>query len=38
LLEQLEPGLVLASGHYRNGLLMAPATAEWVAQQLEAPS
>lgn len=38
LLEQLEPGLVLASGHYRNGLLLAPATAEWVAQQLEAPS
>lgn len=38
LLEQLEPGLVLASGHYRNGLLLAPATAEWVAQQLENPA
>jgi glycine/D-amino acid oxidase-like deaminating enzyme len=35
LLEQLEPGLVLASGHYRNGVLLAPATAEWVAEQLE---
>ncbi len=35
-LEQLEPGLLLASGHYRNGLLLAPATAEWLAQQLEA--
>ena len=35
LLEQLEPGLVLASGHYRNGVLLAPATAEWVADQLE---
>lgn len=33
--EQLEPGLVLASGHYRNGVLLAPATAEWVAEQLE---
>jgi glycine/D-amino acid oxidase-like deaminating enzyme len=38
LLEQLEPGLVLASGHYRNGVLLAPATAEWVANQLEAPA
>ncbi len=36
-LEQLEPGLLLAAGHYRNGLLLAPATAEWLAQQLEAP-
>ncbi len=35
LLAQLEPGLLLASGHYRNGVLLAPATAEWVAQQLE---
>ena len=30
LLEQLEPGLLLASGHYRNGVLLAPATADWV--------
>ncbi len=37
LLERLEPGLVLASGHYRNGVLLAPATAEWVADQLEGP-
>ena len=36
LLTQLEPGLLLASGHYRNGVLLAPATAEWVAQQIEA--
>lgn len=35
LLEVLEAGLVLASGHYRNGILLAPATAEWVAEQLE---
>ena len=35
LLEELEPGLILASGHYRNGVLLAPATAEWVAAALE---
>ena len=34
LLEVLEPGLILASGHYRNGVLLAPSTAEWVSQQL----
>jgi glycine/D-amino acid oxidase-like deaminating enzyme len=32
LLEQLEPGLIMASGHYRNGVLLAPASAEWVGQ------
>ena len=35
LLEQLEPGLLLASGHYRNGVLLMPATAEWVGAALE---
>lgn len=35
LLEQLAPGLLLAGGHYRNGVLLAPATAEWVLQQVE---
>ena len=35
LLEQLEPGLLLASGHYRNGVLLAPACAAWVAEQIE---
>ena len=35
LLEQLEPGLLLTSGHYRNGVLLAPATAAWVAEQIE---
>jgi glycine/D-amino acid oxidase-like deaminating enzyme len=34
LLEQLEPGLLLASGHYRNGVLLAPASAAWVAEQI----
>ena len=36
LLDQLEPGLILASGHYRNGVLLAPASAEWVAQVISA--
>jgi glycine/D-amino acid oxidase-like deaminating enzyme len=36
VLEVLEPGLVVASGHYRNGVLLAPASAEWVAQRIEA--
>jgi glycine/D-amino acid oxidase-like deaminating enzyme len=35
LLESLAPGLLLAGGHYRNGVLLAPATAEWVLQQVE---
>ena len=34
LLEALEPGLILASGLYRNGVLLAPATAEWIANGL----
>ena len=37
LLETLEPGLILASGHYRNGVLLAPASAEWVGQQIDSP-
>ena len=35
LMEVLEPGLILASGHYRNGVLLTPATAEWVGTALE---
>jgi glycine/D-amino acid oxidase-like deaminating enzyme len=34
LLEQLEPGLLLATAHYRNGILLAPATAEWVSDTI----
>jgi len=37
LLEQPLPGLLLAGGHYRNGVLLAPATAAWVCEQLERP-
>jgi len=35
LLEVLEPGLIVASGHYRNGVLLTPATAEWVCDQVK---
>jgi glycine/D-amino acid oxidase-like deaminating enzyme len=34
-LEALAPGLLLAGGHYRNGLLLAPATATWIAEVIE---
>lgn len=34
LLQMLEQGLIVASGHYRNGVLLAPATAAWVADQI----
>ncbi|MEC7737441.1 MAG: FAD-dependent oxidoreductase [Cyanobacteriota bacterium] len=37
LLEELKPGLILASGHYRNGVLLTPGTAEWVATAVEKP-
>ena len=36
VLEQPEPGLLIASGHYRNGVLLAPASAAWVREQIEA--
>ncbi len=36
LLEQPAAGLLLATGHYRNGLLLAPASAAWVAERIEA--
>jgi glycine/D-amino acid oxidase-like deaminating enzyme len=34
VLAEPEPGLLIASGHYRNGLLLAPATAEWLEERL----
>jgi glycine/D-amino acid oxidase-like deaminating enzyme len=34
LLEQLAPGLLLVSGHYRNGVLLAPASAAWARDQI----
>jgi len=35
ILKQLEPGLLINTGHYRNGILLAPACAEWVGLQIE---
>ena len=35
VLEAIAPGVLLASGHYRNGVLLAPATAAWVLEQIE---
>ncbi len=35
LLKQLEPGLLINTGHYRNGVLLAPACAEWIGLQIE---
>jgi len=34
LLKNLEPGLILATGHYRNGILLTPSTAKWVELQI----
>jgi glycine/D-amino acid oxidase-like deaminating enzyme len=36
LLQDRGAGLLLATGHYRNGVLLAPASAEWVAARIEA--
>jgi len=35
LLETLAPGLLLAGGHHRNGVLLTPASAEWVLEQVQ---
>ena len=35
LLKELEPGLLINTGHYRNGLLLAPACAEWIGLKIE---
>jgi glycine/D-amino acid oxidase-like deaminating enzyme len=34
VLQEPEPGLLVASGHYRNGVLLAPATAMWLVERL----
>ena len=36
LLKTIEPGLIINTAHYRNGMLLAPACAEWVANQIKA--
>ncbi len=35
LLKELEPGLLINTGHYRNGVLLAPACAEWIGMKIE---
>ena len=35
LLKELEPGLLINTGHYRNGVLLAPACAEWIGDEIE---
>jgi glycine/D-amino acid oxidase-like deaminating enzyme len=35
VLAEPETGLLLAGGHYRNGVLLAPATAEWLERRIE---
>jgi glycine/D-amino acid oxidase-like deaminating enzyme len=34
VLAEPEPGLLIAGGHHRNGVLLAPATAEWLVGRL----
>jgi len=36
VLTEPEPGLLVAGCHYRNGVLLAPATAEWLERRVEA--
>ena len=35
LLKELESGLLINTGHYRNGILLAPACAEWIGLKIE---
>ena len=35
LLKELEPGLIINTGHYRNGILLAPACADWVGLKID---
>jgi glycine/D-amino acid oxidase-like deaminating enzyme len=35
VLMEPEPRLLVASGHYRNGILLAPATAEWISERIQ---
>ena len=34
IIKNLEPGLLLNTGHYRNGILLAPACAEWIGLEI----
>ena len=35
LLKELEPGLFINTGHYRNGILLAPSCAEWIGLRID---
>jgi glycine/D-amino acid oxidase-like deaminating enzyme len=35
LLKELESGLFINTGHYRNGVLLAPACAEWIGLKID---
>ena len=35
LLKVLEPGLLINTGHYRNGILLAPYCAEWIGMNID---
>jgi len=35
LLKSLEKGLILCSGFYKNGLLLAPACSDWVSEEIK---
>ena len=35
LLKELEPGLLINTGHYRNGILLAPSCAEWIGLRID---
>ncbi len=35
LLKELEPGLLINTGHYRNGILLAPSCAEWIGIKID---
>tara|TARA_Y100001968_G_scaffold62257_1_gene53034 strand:+ start:975 stop:2060 length:1086 start_codon:yes stop_codon:yes gene_type:complete len=34
VLKEIEPGLIIATAHYRNGVLLAPATVKWIENQI----
>ena len=35
ILKVLEPGLLINTGHYRNGILLAPSCAEWIGLKID---
>ena len=35
LLKELEPGLLINTGHNRNGILLAPSCAEWIEGKIQ---